>query len=315
MNKQRISVSRGVFRVIATLTITAIGMVAGIELWQHYMLSPWTRDGRVVANSVTIAAEVSGRIVDVRVRENQCIKKGDILFIIDQSTYKAALHSAEATAASNLATMELRQSNAARGHKLTKLSPSAEELENLDLEAKATEATYQQALAARDNAKINFDRTIVYAPVNGYVTNLVLDEGDYADAGKPVLAIVDSDSFRVEAYLEETKLNFVKVGDSATVIPMSGAAPIKGRVDSIARGIGDTQNPTGTNLLQNVNATFEWVRLAQRIPVRIKLVDVPKETILSSGMTVTVSIIPSHESERTGLASVEPAMSPHSSAR
>ena len=86
-------------------------------------------------------------------------------------------------------------------------------------------------------------------------------------------------------------------------------------MDSIARGIGDTQNPTGTNLLQNVNATFEWVRLAQRIPVRIKLVDVPKETILSSGMTVTVSIIPSHESERTGLASVEPAMSPDSSAR
>jgi multidrug resistance efflux pump len=117
--------------------------------------------------------------------------------------------------------------------------------------------------------------------------------GDFADVGKPVLAIVDSDSFRVEAYLEESKLNFVKVGDSASVILMSGAPPIKGRVDSIARGIGDTQNPTGANLLQNVNATFEWVRLAQRIPVRISLLDVPKGTILSSGMTATVSIIPS----------------------
>ena len=161
----------------------------------------------------------------------------------------------------------------------------------------SAEANYQQALAARDNAKINFDRTIVYAPVNGYVTNLVLDLGDYADIGKAVLAVVDSDSFRVEAYLEETKLNFVKVGDTATVIPMSGAPPIKGQVDSIARGIGDTQNPTGTNLLQDVNATFEWVRLAQRIPVRIKLIDVPKETILSSGMTVTVSIVPRRQSE------------------
>jgi RND family efflux transporter MFP subunit len=302
MNKHRTLASRGVLRVIATLAITVIGVVAAVKLWQYYMLSPWTRDGRVVANSVTIAAEVSGRIVDIQVGENQFVKKGEVLFIIDQSTYKAALQSAEATVASNLANMELQQSNAARGHKLTKLSISAQQLEDLDLEAKAAEANYQQAVAARDNAKINFDRSIVYAPVNGYVTNLVLDVGDFADVGKAVLAIVDNDSFRVEAYLEETKLNFVKVGDSATVIPMSGAPSIKGLVDSIARGIGDTQNPTGTNLLQNVNATFEWVRLAQRIPVRIKLLDVPKETILSSGMTVTVSIKPSYESKTTGFA-------------
>ncbi len=291
------SVSLGVLRVIGTFIIAVIGVVAGVKLWQHYTLSPWTRDGRVVANSVTIAAEVSGRIVDIRVRENQFVKKGAVLFIIDQSTYQAALQSAEATAASNLATKQLRQSNAARGHKLTKLSISAQQLQDLDLEAQAAGANYQQALAARDNAKINLDRTIVYAPVNGYVTNLVLDQGDYADIGKAVMAVVDSDSFRVEAYLEETKLNFVKVGDTATVIPMSGAPPIKGQVDSIARGIGDTQNPTGTNLLQDVNATFEWVRLAQRIPVRIKLIDVPKETILSSGMTVTVSIVPRRQSE------------------
>jgi RND family efflux transporter MFP subunit len=292
MSRQGPSVSRGVLRVIGTFIIAVIGVVAAVKLWQYYMLSPWTRDGRVVANSVTIAAEVSGRIADIRVRENQFVKKGAVLFIIDQSTYQVALQSAEATAASNLATMELRQSNAARGHKLTKLSISAQQLQDLDLEAQAAEANYRQALAARDNAKINFDRTIVHAPVNGYVTNLVLDVGDYADVGKAVLAVVDSDSFRVEAYLEETKLNSVKVGDSATVVPMSGAPQINGVVDGIARGIGDTQNPTGTDLLQNVNATFEWVRLAQRIPVRIKLIDVPKETILSSGMTVTVSIVP-----------------------
>ena len=271
---------------------------AGVQLWQRYMLTPWTRDGRVVANSVTIASEVSGRIVDIRVRENQSVKKGEILFIIDQSTYKAALDNAEASVASLRATMDVQQSNAARGHKLTSLSISAQQLEDLDLQAKSAEANYQQALAVRENAKINLDRTTVYAPVNGYVTNLVVDEGDFADVGKAVLAVVDSDSFRVEAYLEETKLNFVQVGDSATVILMSGAPAIKGRVDSIARGIGDTENPVGQNLLQNVNATFEWVRLAQRIPVRIKLVDVPNGTILSSGMTATVRIEPKHESEK-----------------
>jgi multidrug resistance efflux pump len=194
-NKRRMTRSRGFWRVIATLVITAVGIFAGIQLWQRYMLTPWTRDGRVLANSVTIASEVSGRIVDIRVRENQSVKKGDILFI--------------------------------------------------------------------------------------------------------------SDSFRVEAYLEETKLNFVKVGDSATVILMSGAPAIKGRVDSIARAIGDTENPVGQNLLQNVNATFEWVRLAQRIPVRIKLVDVPNETILSSGMTTTVRIEPRHESEKEAHLAVQ----------
>jgi RND family efflux transporter MFP subunit len=252
---------------MGTLVITAIGILAGVQLWQRYMLTPWTRDGRVVANSVTIASEVSGRIVDIRVRENQSVKKGEILFIIDPSTYKAALDNAEASVSSLRATMDLREANAARGHKLTALSISAQELEDLDLQAKSAEANYQQALAVRENARINLDRTTVYAPVNGYVTNLVLDEGDFADVGKAVLAVVDSDSFRVEAYLEETKLSFVKVGDSATVILMSGAPAIKGRVDSIARGIGDTENPVGQNLLQNVNATFEWVRLAQRIPV------------------------------------------------
>jgi len=180
-NKQKMSRSRGFWRVIATLVITAVGIFAGIQLWQRYMLTPWTRDGRVLANSVTIASEVSGRIVDIRVRENQLVKKGEILFIIDQSTFKAALDNAEASVASLRATMELQESDAARGRKLTKLSISAEQLETLDLQAKSAEALYQQALAVRENAKINMDRTTVYAPVNGYVTNLVLDEGDFAD--------------------------------------------------------------------------------------------------------------------------------------
>jgi multidrug resistance efflux pump len=305
MNEQKRFISRGLLLVGLTLAIATIATVAGIQLWRHYVLSPWTRDGRVVANSVTVAAEVSGRIVSIGVAENQYVKKGDVLFTIDQATFKAALDNAKATVASTQATMEMRSSNAARGHKLTRLSISDEALQDLDLGAKAAEANYQQALAVCENAQINFDRTVVYAPVNGYVTNLVLDVGDYADAARPVLAVVDQDSFRVEAYLEETKLNFVRVGDLAMVTPLSGAPPIKGEVDSIARGIGDTQNPTGSNLLQNVNAVFEWVRLAQRIPVRIKLINVPKDTILSSGMTVTVSIIQETNSTKARIPEIQ----------
>jgi RND family efflux transporter MFP subunit len=305
MNNRMNSITGVLVRVSLTLVIVATAAVIGLRLWHHYVLSPWTRDGRVVADSVTIAAEVSGRIIDIRVRENQYLKKGEILFSVDQASYKAAVDNAKANVASTLATMEMRESNAARGHKLSRLSISAEQQEDLDLEAKTAEANYQQALAVCETAEINFGRTVVRAPVNGYVTNLVLDVGDYADAGKPVLAVVDQDSFRVEAYLEETKLNFVTVGASAIVTPLSGAPPIRGEVDSIARGIGDTQNPSGSNLLQNVNATFEWVRLAQRIPVRIKLTDVPKGTILSSGMTVTVSIVQETNSKKERIADTQ----------
>jgi multidrug resistance efflux pump len=152
---------RGLSRVISTLVITAVGISAGVQLWQRYMLTPRTRDGRVVANSVTIASKVSGRIVDIWVRENQSVKKGEILFIIDQSTYKAALDSAEASVVSLRATMMLQQSNAARAHKLTSLSISAQQLEDLDLQAKSAEANYQQALAVRENAKVNLDRITV----------------------------------------------------------------------------------------------------------------------------------------------------------
>jgi RND family efflux transporter MFP subunit len=305
MNDKMKSISGAFVRVSLTLAIAGTAAVTGVQLWRHYVLSPWTRDGRVVADSVTVAAEVSGRIVGIRVRENEYVKKGDIFFTVDQASYKAALGNAKATVASTLATMEMRRSNAARGHKLTSLSISAEEQEDLDLSAKTAEANHQQALAVVENAEINFERTVVHSPVNGYVTNLVFDVGDYADAGKPVLAIVDQDSFRVEAYLEETKFNCVRIGDLAIVTPLSGAAPIKGEVDSIARGIGDTQNPTGSNLLQNVNATFEWVRLAQRISVRIKLINVPKNTILSSGMTVTVSIMQGSSSKKERIAEMQ----------
>ena len=140
MNEKMKSVSGTFVRVGLTLAIAGAAAVSGAELWRHYVLTPWTRDGRVVADSVTVAAEISGRIVEIRVRENEYVKKGDILFTVDPATYKAALDNAKATVTSTLATMELRRSNAARGHKLTRLSISAQEQEDLDLEAKTAEA-------------------------------------------------------------------------------------------------------------------------------------------------------------------------------
>jgi RND family efflux transporter MFP subunit len=184
MNEKMKSISGTFVRVSLTLAIAGTAVVTAMQLWRHYVLSPWTRDGRVVADSVTVAAEVSGRIVDIRVRENEYVKKGDILFTVDPASYKAAVDNAKANVASTLATMQMRESNAARGHKLSRLSISAEAQEDLDLAAKTAEANYPQAQAVCENAEINFDRTVVHAPVNGYVTHLVLDVGDYADAGQ-----------------------------------------------------------------------------------------------------------------------------------
>ena len=153
-----------------------------------------------------------------------------------------------------------------------------------------SDATYQQAVADRSTAQLNLDRTVLRAPVNGFVTNLTLDKGQYASVGTKVMALIDSDSYRVTGYFEETKIQRVKPGALVKIYLMSSGPPLLGHVESRARGITDRDNPDGPELLANANPTFEWVRLAQRIPVRIHIDDVPKGVLVSSGMTCTVVV-------------------------
>jgi RND family efflux transporter MFP subunit len=278
-------------RVILTLFVGISAVILGWSTVNYYFFSPWTRDARVTADVVTIAPDVSGYVTEVRVHNNQFVKRGDILFVIDQDRYRLALADADATLAARLAQKQMLLSQFERRQKLKSGTVIAvEELDNSNRQAETAAAQYDQASASRDIAALNLARTEVRASVNGYVTNLTLTQGSYASQGKAVLALIDSDSYRVDAYFEETKIPKIKLDAPADVQLMDGAAMIKGKVESIARGITDQDNKDGPALLANVNPTFTWVRLAQRIPVRIRLTDVPASVLIAAGMTCTVTL-------------------------
>jgi multidrug resistance efflux pump len=277
-------------RAMATLLLFAVGCAGAYELWNYYMYSPWTRDARVRADVVTIAPDVAGFVTDLRVKDNQVVKKGDILFVLDQERYKLALTAAKASVAVSKAQMVMKESDAARRAKMTSQMISQEEKDDSRHSAEAADATYQQAEADLSTASLNLERTVVRAPVNGYVTNLTLVVGQYAAVGTKVMALIDSDSYRVEGYFEETKLPLLGLNDPVEIQLMSGEPRLRGHVESISRGITDRDNVDGPELLANVDPTFEWVRLAQRIPVRIHIDQVPENVRISSGMTCTVVV-------------------------
>jgi multidrug resistance efflux pump len=275
-------------RVLLTLVIVAGAAFGAHRLWDYYMYSAWTRDGRVQADVVSIAPDVAGFVHEIRVKDNQFVHKGDVLLVLDQDRYKLALATAAANVEARRAQMEMQQHMAERREKLTTLSTSIEEKQNATYTASAAVGTYQQALADLATARLNLNRTVIYAPVNGYVTNLTLDVGQYASVGTKVIALIDSDSYRVMGYFEETKIPKVQPGQRVKVYMMSGGSPLGGHVEGISRGITDRDNENGPELLANVTPTFEWVRLAQRIPVRIQIDSVPAGVHISAGMTCTV---------------------------
>jgi RND family efflux transporter MFP subunit len=274
---------------LATLAIFVVAVLIGQRLWFHYMDEPWTRDGRVRAEVINIAPDVSGAVVELPVRDNQFVHKGDLLMQIDRSHYQIAVEQAEAAVAARKAELQMRQDDAKRREDLDSAVVSKENRENAGHTAASAEAQYQQAIAALDAAKLNLERTRVISPVDGYVTNLNVYKGDYAIAGSAKLALVDSHSFWVYGYFEETKLPHVRIGDKADIRLMSGGT-LQGHVESISRGIYDRDNPESRELLADVNPTFNWVRLAQRVPVRIQIDSVPADVVLSAGTTCTVVV-------------------------
>ncbi|MCG1042006.1 HlyD family secretion protein [Mycetohabitans sp. B8] len=282
---------RHILSFFATIAIFAVAVLLGRALWVHYMDSPWTRDGRVRAQIINIAPDVSGQIVEFPVRDNQFVHRGDVLMRIDPDHYRIAVQQAEALVAARKADLQMRRDDAARRRDLDALVVSKENRENAVIQAASAQAQYEQALAQLAAAKLNLERTTVVAPVDGYVTNLNAYRGDYAIAGQPKLALVDSHSFWVYGYFEETKIPLLKIGDPAEMRLMSGAV-LKGHVEGISRGIADRDNPMSRELLADVNPTFNWVRLAQRVPVRIHIDQVPDGLILSAGTTCTVVVKP-----------------------
>jgi len=287
---------KSIFRFLITALIFLAAIFLAWSLWQHYMVSPWTRDGRVRADVVNIAPDVAGQVVDLPVRDNQLVHKGDLLMQIDPSRYQLALQQAEAALAARKADLDMRRAQARRRADLDSLVVSRENREDAGSQVAGAEAQYQVAVAQRDSARLNLERTKVVAPVDGYITNLSVRRGDYASAGVAKIAVIDSHSFWVYGYFEETKLPYVAVGDKAKIQLINGAT-LRGHVDSISRGIYDRDNPQSRELLADVNPTFNWVRLAQRIPVRIQIDEVPKDVLLAAGLTCTVTLEPGNRKD------------------
>jgi len=279
------------FSLIATLLVLALAIWIGRTLWVHYMDTPWTRDGRVRADVINVAADVSGTVVDVPVHDNQQVKKGDLLMQIDPDHYALAVKQAQALVASRKATWDMRKVNAKRRADMDNLVISTESRDDAGNIALSAQADYQLAVAQLEAAQLNLERTRVLAEVDGYVTNLNVHRGDYARIGEAKMAVVDMHSFWVYGYFEETKLPHVKVGDPADMQLMSGEV-MKGHVESITRAIYDRDNPQSRELTADVNPTFNWVRLAQRVPVRIHLDQVPDGVVLAAGITCTVIVNP-----------------------
>lgn len=285
-------------RVLVTVVVVAAAGVAGWYLWRTYEESPWTRDGRVRVNVVMVAPDVAGAVTDIRVKDNQSVKIGDTLFTVDPARYRLAVEQAEAVLAGARSVLEQRQEEQQRRERLSSASISEEALNQARTAALSAQASYDQADAALGVAKLNLARTDVRSPVNGYVTNLLVHRGDYATAGHPMVALVDSDSFYVAGYFEETKLRHIRIGDRVSIRLMAYSVPLTGHVESVARAITDRDNALGNDLIANVNPTFSWVRLAQRIPVRIAIDDVPKGITLSAGMTATVVVTDPNDPNR-----------------
>jgi RND family efflux transporter MFP subunit len=282
-------------RVLVTVVVVALAVSAGWLIWQNYFLTPWTRDGRVRANIVQIAPDVSGIVTEVLVKDNQAVKRGDVLLVIDPARYHLAVSQAEANVRGAASDLEQRQREFERRSQLTSSAISIETREQAAAAVREATAAYDQAMVQLDTARLNLERSEMRSTVDGYMTNLLVQAGEYAQPGRAMVAVLDSNSFYVAAYFEETKLPEIHLGDRASIRLMSSATPVEGHVDSVAPAIADRENTVGGDLIANINPTFSWVRLAQRVPVRITIDRLPDDVRLISGMTATVVVEPASD--------------------
>lgn len=280
-------------RLLARVGLTLCAVAAAVmlvgALWRAYVVAPWTRDGRVSAQSVRIAPEVSGTVLEVPVTDDQYVKRGEVLYRIDPARFELALAQAEARLAAADASLRQKTEDARRRRGMENLVP-AEDIQRAIQAVAIAEAEQRGARVAVDMARLDVARTVLRAPVDGYVTRLKLNQGDYAVAGQPNIALVDAHSFWIIGYFEETKLRGIRPGAAARIRLMGSDDIIAGRVVSIGRGIADANQQADAQGLPSVAPTFSWVRLAQRIPVRVAFEQLPPDLVLAAGMTASVEV-------------------------
>lgn len=301
---------RIVLRVVATLLLVTMAAVLAWFAWQHYVYAPWTRDARVQADVVNVAPEVSGTITEVAVRDDRYVEAGDPLFRIQPIRFENAVEEAEAALAQAEAQRRFARQNASRLERLPAGGVSTQDRQQAESELVAANAAVRQARARLSQARQDLEWASVRSPVNGYVTHLQLDEGDYASEGQSVMTLVDVNSFRITAYFEETKLPRIDVGDPVRISLMASDAPLRGHVASIGHGIAVANNAPGERNLPNVDPTFQWVRLAQRVPVTIDFDRSPTDLGLSVGLSATVHVQPDRADARAATEGENGLMAP-----
>ncbi|PAZ01480.1 MAG: hypothetical protein CAK90_00110 [Spartobacteria bacterium AMD-G4] len=279
-------------KYILTLVTVLLAAAASLGMYERYTTKPWTRDGQVRANVVGVACRVAGPIIQIPIRDNQSVKKGDLLFEIDPSTYIATVKNAQAKllqtqAAEIQANQELARQTQLYQSKVTDLR----DLQNAQDLLAAAQADTAAAQAELDYANLNLGYTKIFAPVDGYITNMNTSPGTYVYAGQQLLALVDSSSFWVAAYFKETQLQHVKEGGKAKLTFIGREnQPFEGEIESVAWGIFDPDGST-VDLLPRVSQTVDWVRLPNRFPVRIRVTGKPP---LPLRIGQTISIATSH---------------------
>lgn len=281
---------RFALRKVATAGIAAVAVAVALVTWDQYNAGPWTRNGRVRVHVASVAPQISGQIRELRIADNQFVHKGDILYVIEPFDFEAALRAHKATLQQKIADLNVKQLQSERRNRLSDLSASVEQKQVYEGSALQAKAAVDAAQEQVSQAEINLQRTAVRSPVNGIVTNLLLREGDYAHQGATNVSIIDADSYWVDGYFEETKLARLCVGDRAEAKLMGYSAPIIGHIATVTRGISVSNAAASTQGLPNVDPVYTWVRLAQRVPVRIAIDNVPAGVPLVSGLTATVTI-------------------------
>ncbi|HDG1689990.1 TPA: p-hydroxybenzoic acid efflux pump subunit AaeA [Kluyvera georgiana] len=283
------TLTRNISRTAITVILVVLAFIAIFRAWVYYTESPWTRDARFSADVVAIAPDVSGLITGVQVKDNQLVSKNQVLFVIDQPRYQKALAEAEADVSYYQALAEEKSREAGRRNKLGINAMSREEIDQSNNVLQTVLHQLAKAQATRDLARLDLERTVIRAPADGWITNLNVYAGEFITRGSTAVALVKQHSFYVMAYLEETKLERVRPGYRAEITPLGSNRVLKGTVDSMAAGVTNASSSVDSKGMATVDSNLEWVRLAQRVPVRIHLDDEPGN-LWPAGTTATVVI-------------------------
>ncbi|HHA1933089.1 TPA: p-hydroxybenzoic acid efflux pump subunit AaeA [Enterobacter ludwigii] len=283
------TLTRKISRTAITMALVILAFIAIFRAWVYYTESPWTRDARFSADVVAIAPDVAGLITAVNVHDNQLVKKDQVLFTIDQPRYQKALEEAEADVAYYQALTSEKRREAGRRNQLGVQAMSREEIDQSNNVLQTVLHQLAKAQATRDLARLDLERTVIRAPADGWITNLNVYAGEFITRGSTAVALVKQNSFYVLAYMEETKLEGVRPGFRAEITPLGSNRVLKGTVDSVAAGVTNSSSSNDTKGMATVDSNLEWVRLAQRVPVRIHL-DEQQGNLWPAGTTATVVI-------------------------